>query len=214
MESLREFLSVFDGYGDGCGDGCGDGDGSGFFDGYGSGSGNGYGSGNGNGSGSGSGYGIKTFNGTDVYMIDDVPTIISVIRGNVAKGYILADDLTLKPCYVAKQDNKLAHGATLEKAMHDLRDKLFEDMSEDERIDAFIRAHSEDKQYPNTDLYEWHHRLTGSCEMGRRQFAKDKGIDIEHGSMTVTEFIELTKNAYGGEVIRRLKERTDNKHDR
>lgn len=59
----------------------------------------------------------------------------------------------------------------------------------------------------NTDLYEWHHRLTGSCELGRRQFAKDKGIDIEHGSMTVTEFIELTENAYGGEVIRHLKER-------
>ena len=117
--------------------------------------------------------------------------------------------MTLKPCYVVKQDNKFAHGDTLEKAMHDLREKLFEDMSVEERIDAFIAAHSEDKAYPNTDLYEWHHRLTGSCELGRRQFAKDKGIDIEHGSMTVTEFIELTKNAYGGEVIRRLKERLE-----
>lgn len=179
MESPREFLSV--GYGDG------------------------YGCGYGNGCGDG----IKIFNGTDVYMIDDVPTVITVICGNVAKGYILADDLTLKPCYVAKQDDKFAHGDTLEKAMHDLRDKLFDDMSEDERIDAFIDAHGENRAYPNTDLYEWHHRLTGSCELGRRQFAKDKGIDIEHGSMTVTEFIELTENAYGGEVIRRLKERLE-----
>ena len=222
MESLREFLSVGKGYGDGNGNGSGsgfgngygysygdssgDGSGSGYGYGYGYGYGSGSGSGYGNGDGNGNGYGIKAFNGMEIHMIDTVPTIISVMRGNIAKGYIIADDLTLKPCFIAKQDDKFAHGDTLNKAMHDLRDKLFEDMSVEERIDAFIAAHSDDKAYPNTDLYEWHHRLTGSCELGRKQFAKDKGIDIEHGSMTVTEFIELTKNAYGGEVIRKLKE--------
>lgn len=58
--------------------------------------------------------------------------------------------------------------------------------------------------YPCRDLYDWHHRLTGSCEMGRQQFAKDHGIDIDRDEMTVQEFIDLTRDAYGGEVIRRM----------
>lgn len=48
--------------------------------------------------------------------------------------------------------------------------------------------------------------LTGSCEMGRQSFARDHEIDIEHDMMTPEEFIDLTKDAYGGSIIRKLKE--------
>lgn len=41
--------------------------------------------------------------------------------------------------------------------------------------------------------------------MGRESFCKDKGIDID-SSTTVREFVELTKNSYGGETIRKLPE--------
>ncbi|MCR5588036.1 MAG: hypothetical protein K6F72_00285, partial [Bacteroidales bacterium] len=58
----------------------------------------------------------------------------------------------------------------------------------------------------NADLFVAHHTLTGSCLMGRKQFARDHGIDVEHGSMTVGEFIELTSNDYGKDAIRQLKE--------
>ena len=78
-------------------------------------------------------------------------------------------------------------------------------MPEEERIDAFVKAHEPGKLYPNTDFFVWHHRLTGSCEMGRRQFARDHGIDVENGSMTPEDFIALTENAYGGATIRKLK---------
>ena len=88
--------------------------------------------------------------------------------------------------------------------MEALRDKLFEDMPEADRIRGFVEAHEWGKTYPDTDFFAWHHRLTGSCEMGRRAFAKDHGLDALDGSRTVESFIDLTKNAYGGDVIRRL----------
>ena len=169
-----------------------------------SGDGSGYGDGDGSGYGSGYGSGIKSFNRETVYRIDGVNTLIRSVRGNTAHGTIVNVDLTLTPCYIVKQDNVFAHGETLREAMEALRDKLFEDMPEDERIDAFLRETDREKAYPTQYFYDWHHRLTGSCDMGRKQFARDHGVDLEHGMMTLTEFLELTKNSYGGDVIRKV----------
>ena len=190
-----------DGYGDGSGDGYGSGDGSGY--GYGDGSGDGYGDGYGSCSGYGYGDGIKRFNRETVYRIDGVNTMIRSVRGNTAHGAIVNNDLTTTPCYIVKQGDIFAHGETLREAMEALRDKLFEDMPEDDRIDTFLRETDREKAYPTQYFYDWHHRLTGSCDMGRKQFARDHGVDLEHGMMTLTEFLELTKNAYGGDVIRK-----------
>ena len=194
-DKIKAFLSVSSGDGDGYGYG----DGDGYGDGYGSGSGDGY--------GDGYGYGVDVFDGKNVYRIDETPTLIYSIRGNVAHGAILNGDLTLTPCYVAKQDNLFAHGETLREAMEALRDKLFEDMPEEERIGAFLAETECGKKYPNQHFYAWHHRLTGSCNMGRKAFAKNHGIDVENGTMTLEEFLELTENSYGGDVIRHVKER-------
>ena len=159
------------------------------------------------GSGDGSGYGIKSFCGESVYRVDGVNTLIHSVRGNVAHGAILNRGLTLTPCYIVKQDNTFAHGETLREAMEALRDKLFEDMPEDERIDTFLCETDHEKAYPTQYFYDWHHRLTGSCDMGRKQFARDHGVDLERGTMTLAEFLELTKDAYGGEVIRKIMRR-------
>ena len=209
------------GYGDGYGSGDGDGDGSGYGygDGYGSGYGYGYGSGygygygygygDGYGSGDGDGYGggIVSFCGQKVYQIDDVPTLIDHVHGNAAKGRILCDDLSTEDCYIAKQGSLFAHGKTLRAAMDALRDKLFEDMPEEERIAEFVKAHEWGKQYPSADYYDWHHRLTGSCDMGRSEFAKRHGYRLTDDELlTVEEFIKLTENSYGGSVIRKLRE--------
>ena len=94
----------------------------------------------------------------------------------------------------------------MREAMSALRDKLFEDMPEADRIVAFVSEHQFGVPYPCSDLYNWHHRLTGSCEMGCKTFARDHGVDVENGTMTVEEFIDLTRDAYGGEVIRKLEE--------
>ena len=194
----------FDGSGDGSGDG----------DGYGSGYGYGYGSGYGSGSGYGYGYGIRSFNSEPVYTIDGVPTILRHVRGNVAHGVVLNRDLTTTDCYVAKQDNIFAHGETLAKAMEALRDKLFGDMPVEERIASFLKETEDGRAYPAQYFYDWHHRLTGSCDMGRRQFARDHGIDVDSDTMTLREFLALTKDAYGGSVIRTAMEKLEGVYER
>ena len=207
------------GYGGGAGDGSGYscGGGSDFGSGGGSdfgsdgryGSGKGYGSGVGDGSGSGScdGYGIVSFCGQKVYQIDNVPTLVDHVHGNAAKGRILRGDLSTEVCYIAKQGGLFAHGKTLRKAMAALWDKLFEDMPEEERIAKFVKAHDWGKQYPSVDYYDWHHRLTGSCDIGRSEFAKSHGYKLTDDELlTVEEFINLTENSYGGSVIRKLRE--------
>ena len=204
MESLTERIEVFISYGFGDGYGDGSGDGSGYSSGCGSGSGCGFGDGYGDGYGSGSGSGgIKSYNCKSVCLVDDIQTIITAVKGNLAKGYIVNRDLTLTSCYIAENGNKFAHGKTLKEAVLALQDKILEDMSEEERVSAFMECHNYDGIYPVSDLYDWHHRLTGSCEMGRQQFAKDHGIDLD-GKMSVKTFIELTKSAYGGEIIKQL----------
>ena len=222
-EKIKDFLLVGSGYGSGDGSGYGYGSGSGSGYGSGSGSGDGYGSGEGfgsgygsgsgsgygDGSGSGDGYGIKSFNGEQVFRIDGVNTLIHSVRGNTAHGAIVNDGLTLTQCYIVKQDGFFAHGETLREAMEALRDKLFEDMPEDDRIEMFLSETDRGKTYPTQYFYDWHHRLTGSCDMGRKQFARDHGVDLEHGMMTLTEFLELTKDAYGGNVIRKVIDRME-----
>ena len=197
MEAMKtesdRFAETANGYGDGYG--------------YGSGSGSGSGYGYGDGDGYGYGYGVASLCGQKVYKIDDVPTLIDHVHGNVARGRILQDDLTTEDCYIVKQGSLFAHGETLRKAMDALRDKLFEDMPEDERIAEFVKAHEWGKQYPSVDYYEWHHRLTGSCDMGRSEFAKRHGYKLTDDELlTVEEFIKLTENSYGGSVIRKLRE--------
>jgi len=39
---------------------------------------------------------------------------------------------------------------------------------------------------------------------GRNAFVKDRGLTLD-GETTVTEFIRLTENAYGGSTIKALK---------
>ncbi len=210
------------GSGDGFGNGSGDGDGSGSGDGNGSGDGfgngngygNGYGYGNGNGDGNGdgygdgygNGYGVKSINGMTVYKVDSVPTVFTSIHGNIAKGMILGGGLKLSPCFIVKGHGYMAHGKTLKEAQTALESKIFDNMDVKEKIAEFKKQFNATDKYPVRDFYAWHNKLTGSCEMGRKAFANSHGINIDNDSMTVTEFIEVTKDSYGGEVIRQLEE--------
>ena len=206
MEGLKEFLSSGDGYGYGDGSGSGYGDGSGY--GYGDGSGSGYGYGDGYGCGDGDG--IKSINGFPVCCIDDVYTVVYQIHGDIAKCAILNNDLSLEPCYVVKRDGVFAHGGTLHEAQEALISKLFDTLPEAERIEAFCEEFKNlDAVYPVRTFFEWHHRLTGSCEAGRRAFAKDHALDIKNGTMSVWEFLNLTKDAYGGSTIRKVLKRVE-----
>lgn len=194
MEALtREAFLHTDSTGSGDGSGDGSGSGSGYGDGYGSGSGYGY----------GDGYGLKSINDQPVDMIDDVPTILTSIIGNAAKGFIVRHDLSLAPTFVCKQGNTFAHGETLHKAREALLEKLFDDMPTEERIAAFCKEFKPGVKRPAIDFFSWHHRLTGSCEQGRREFARQHDVDIDRDELTPEEFFVLTRNSYGGSIIRR-----------
>lgn len=201
------------GSGDGCGDGCGDGAGygSGYGSSYGVGEGFGYGCGygisDGSGSGSVAGAGLKSLNGQPVDMIDDVPTILTRIIGNVAKGFIVDPDFSLAPTFVCKQGNTFAHGETLHKAREALLEKLFDDMPTEERIAAFCKEFKSGVKRPAMDFFSWHHRLTGSCEQGRKEFVRQHSIDINHDELTSEEFFALTRDSYGGSIIRQTEDR-------
>ena len=189
IEKIKRFLTLDHGYGDGYGSGYG------------------YGSGSAYGSAYGSGDGILSYDGTPVFIIDNIETMIYRVSGNVARGAILNSDLTLTTCYIVRDDAHFAHGQTLKEAADALFEKQFDDMGEDERIDAFLEAFSNpDEPVPNRELYDWHHRLTGSCAMGRDTFVKAHGIDMG-GKTSVREFCRIVKDSYGGSIIRAVMER-------
>ena len=138
-------------------------------------------------------------------MIDEVPMIIHAVRGNIALGSIVGQDWSLKRCYVARVGDCFAHGATAHEAWHDAQDKHTQRMPVEERIRIF------NEQFPDRNkpvavktLYDWHGILTGSCRMGRCEFAKSHGLDIEHDTMSVNDFIKLTADSYGGDIIKQL----------
>lgn len=194
-------------YGTSCGNGYGNGAA------YGNGRGTSYVYGTGYGDRFGCGYGYGTvaglisFNGFRVKYVDRMATIIKQVKGNLGKGFIIYNDLTTENCYVVKNGSLFAHGRTLKEARKALQDKIFNGMDTNEKIDLFLEKFNMTDEYPAKDFYEWHHILTGSCEMGRNAFVKNHGIDLENDKYTVREFIDLTKDDYGGEIIKALEER-------
>lgn len=216
-DKIKTFLTVGkdDGTGYGCGrigrlgDGTGYGSVYGYGDGYcnigdcGDGKGNGYGDGKGNGDGSG----ISEINGYKVYSVDHTPTIITNVRNNLAKGYTIRGNTLLVPCYIAKVGNYFAHGETIHEAMQAATEKYEENRPLEERIaDAIKKYPTLDTVVPHKELYSLHHVLTGSCKFGRDEFAKAHNLDPNKGEMTMRKFIELTKSAYGGDIIRQLEQ--------
>ena len=214
------------GYGLSNGSGYGLGDGSDYISDYGSGNDSGYGSdyGSGDGYGYGNGYGncdgcgrsgfnwgnvddsIKKINNQQVISIDNVQTIIENVHGNYAKGYILRDDLTTTPCFIAKCGNYFAHGKTLAEAREYAQAKYEKRLPVEKRIELFNKKYpSNDVPIDGNELFDYHNKLTGSCLFGRLSFCKERGLDL-NSKYTVREFISITEDAYGGEIIMKLKE--------
>jgi len=225
MDKIELFLSenIGSGYSDADESGSGSGDGYDFRDGSGSGAGFGYGAGYGDGSGDGSGfrdgdgygggdgYGIPDkINNMQIYYVDGVPTIITHVVGNIAKGYIVSNDLELEPCYIAKSGNCFAHGRTKQKAIEDLNAKVFSNLDVDEKINEFLKTFSLDKKYKGHEFYKWHNLLTISCDLGRKAFVRDNNLSLD-AEYTVLEFIDICRNAWGKEIIKQLENKIKSK---
>jgi hypothetical protein len=208
------------GYGSGYGSGYGNGYGSGYGNGYGYGFSSGYGNGSGSGSGSGpgSGYGSDsdydsdsrinsiTLNGIKfkIYLIDSIQTVIEKVKGNIAAGFLLNSDLSFTPCFVVKVHNYFAHGGTIKEAKKDAFNKYRESIPLDILITQFKKLFENNNKVIASTLYDWHGTLTKSCKLGRDKFVIENNINLK-SSLTLKEFISLTENSYGGEIIKKLK---------
>lgn len=183
-----------EGKGIGCGTACG----------YGGSDGYGYGGSGGSAIGEYDGCGIKSYNGHKVYQIDNIPTIIYNVVRDFASAAIINRDKTLRKCFVVKVGDCFAHGNTLKEAYQDAMAKHLRSLYVDERIDMFIKEHpSLDSEHSFDDFFYWHNILTGSCLLGRQQFCKEHEID-SNKNYTVRYFLELTKDAYCGNIIKSL----------
>ncbi len=99
-------------------------------------------------------------------------------------------------------------------AVGDATAKAMESMPVDDRIALFRKEFADPAaKYPAAKFSEWHKMLTGSCQMGRNQFMWEKGISIDD-SFTVAEFLEITKGAYGWDVVSKLSESQSNSWNR
>jgi hypothetical protein len=128
------------------------------------------------------------------------------IKGDILKGAIIKNNTRLENCYVVKNDKYFSHGKTLKEAYKSLEAKVIRNLPIKDLITKF-----KDKfpfltiKYKAKDLFDWHFNLTGSCEYGRILFIKNRDINLKKDKFTIKEFIELTINEYGGDVIRQLK---------
>lgn len=199
------------GYGHMFGDGEGEGDGKGYgsYDESGDGEGCGSGYGYADGTGDGTGYGewdVIVFNGNIVNYIDYLPTIITQVRDNIARGYTVRYDLTLTPCFIAKVGNSFAHGKTIKEAVAYAEEKELKEMPVNERIEKFVMTFgSLDSEHTGKEFYDWHHILTGSCRMGRDEFCEVHNVNLNK-KYTVRYFLNITKNSYGSDIIKQVRE--------
>ena len=137
--------------------------------------------------------------------MDGLPTIFDRIIGNLAHIKVVNEiDFSQTKGYLVKGNGCVAHGETLQEARADLLSKLMATLNIGERILEFTKEFEDKKSYPADEFFKWHNILTGSCLMGRQSFIKSRNIDMKR-EYTVKEFIEICENAFGGEIIKKLK---------
>ena len=181
-----------DGDGGGCGGGDGDGGGGGGYDGDG-------------GGGYDGGEKITIHQGKKVYYIDQIPCVFESVHDNWAAVLIIdQNDFSTRKAFIAKLDGQFAHGETIKEAFAAVTDKVMDNMDIEEKKRLFFEKFPLfSAEYPIIYFFSWHHVITGSCDLGRRDFARSHNINLD-GTMSVKSFIELTKESYNGSMIEEL----------
>lgn len=151
---------------------------------------------------------VMQYQDDDVYSVDGIMTIITNVKSNYARGFVINDDMTLSKTYLARIENCFAHGRTLKEAFDSATSKYNINVPVEDRIRATVEKYpSLDTEVPNDKLFKLHNTLTGSCLYGREIFAKTHNLNKKTGSMTMRQFIELTKDgSFGSDVIIKLLE--------
>lgn len=146
----------------------------------------------------------------EIFIIDSLPTILTSVKGNLAKGYILRRDMTCTPTYVAKGEDYFAHGTTPRDAYANLEEKILANMDIEEKIEKFKEAFpvtktTLPKKHSVETFRTWFKNLTGACAQGISTFMEDRGIK-EDGKFTILEFFDTIEDAYAWNSLRDLAE--------
>lgn len=91
------------------------------------------------------------------------------------------------------------------KEKYDSIDDKYKRMSIDDKINAFIEEYDLDEEVNVIELQKWHRILTNSCLVGRLKFMKEHKVN-DRSMVTVRDFIGMTKNDFGGDIIKKLEE--------
>lgn len=166
----------------------------------------GYGDGYGSGYGSGDGVHLTSYKGKRIHYIDGIPCYFLSVNKNLLFAKVMVintNDFHASLQYVFKFNECFAHGDTLQGAKRDAERKYYSQLDVAERIATFNSTFKRYVLYDAIQFYEWHSTLTGSCQSGKDLFIKQNNISLD-SKMTVDDFISITINAYGGDIISRL----------
>lgn len=208
--SNRDETDIDSGNGDGTGNGSGNGFGigDGMGDCYGGLLGSGYGNGSGNGmEDDGDLLSITRVGDNTIYNINGAPIAIDNIKGNIAKGRILNDDMTFTDCWIVREGNCIEYGKDLHETHKAAQRESAIQLPKEERLKMFVqRFPSPDEMIPIKELYNWHHVLTGACKYWSKEWCKRRGFNLESNRLvSVRQFVNLTKREWGGDIIMELK---------
>lgn len=196
-----------DGTGKGSGNGFGIGDGMGDY--YGGLFGSGYGNGSGNGmEDDGDLLSITRVGDNTIYNINGAPIAIDNIKGNIAKGRILNDDMTFTDCWIVREGNCIEYGKDLHDTHKAAQRESAIQLPKEERLKMFVqRFPSPDELIPIKELYNWHHVLTGACKYWSKEWCKQNGFNVEDEiyCVSIRKFVNLTEFEWGGDIIKELK---------
>ena len=198
MESVEEQFRKWiksSGYGDGSGSGYG------FGSGYGDGSGDGFGSGYGD----GSNIIIKMLHKNFVFEIDGMAFIPFKVKENFVAGISVSKkDFSETKCFLGKFENYIAHGSSIKEAVLSAREKYLSSFDFEQKKEQLLKLFEEKGKLSVKELYFWHGALTGSCSFGRSEFQREHNLK-DDDLLSLSEFIKLTENSFGGEKIKFLK---------
>lgn len=146
---------------------------------------------------------IKTYNGQSVYHLDNKLILFDSIKyGTVGKIRII-DNLSLvaEDSWIYRYGNYYYIHKDLKIAKREAIKAYYHANGIEHAVSDFRKKFNMKDKYKAEDFYEWHAYITQSCEEGREKFTKDNNISFDD-YMTVNEFLDLTRNTIGGDIIK------------
>ena len=155
--------------------------------------------------GSGSNIIIKMLHKNFVFEIDGMAFIPLKVKESFVAGISVSKkDFSERKCFLGKFGNCVAHGSSIKEAIISAQEKYFSSFNFEQKKEQLLKLFEEKGKLSVKELYFWHGALTGSCRFGRSEFQREHNLK-DDDLLSLSEFIKLTENSFGGEKIKLLK---------